>query len=51
MTNLKPVSTPIASPHYKLSDEQSPKTVEEQRYMDGLPYANLGSVMYAMCTC
>jgi len=31
MTNLKPVSTPLVS-HYKLSDEQSPKTMEEELY-------------------
>jgi len=51
ITNLKPVSTPIIS-HYKLGDEQSPKTVEKQRYMDNLPFANLiGSIMYVMvCT-
>jgi len=50
MTNLKPVPTPLTS-HYKLS-EQSPKMIEEQRYMDGIPCANLvGSIMYAMvCT-
>jgi len=37
MKNLKPVSTPLAS-HYKLSDEQSFNTVEEQLYMDGISY-------------
>jgi len=48
MTNLKLVSTPFAS-HYKLSNEQSPKKMEEQRYMDGIPYANsVGSLMYVM---
>jgi len=51
MTNLKFVSTPLAS-HYKLSDEQSPKKREEQCYICGLWYVNLvGFVMYDMvCT-
>jgi len=50
MTNLKPVSTPFAS-HYKLSDVRSPKTMEEQRYMDSFPDVNhIGFVIYDM-TC
>jgi len=40
ITNLKPVSTPLVS-HYKLSDEQSPKIVEEQNFIDGIPYVNI----------
>jgi len=32
MTNLKPISTPLAS-HYKLSDHQSPKIVEERYFI------------------
>jgi len=48
MTNLKHVSTPFMS-HYKLNDEQSPKRVEEQCYMDGPSYANIFcSIMYVM---
>ena len=45
------MSTPLRS-HYKLSDEQYSKMVEEQRYMDGIPYANIvGYVMYVnICT-
>jgi len=51
MTNLKSMFAPLAS-HYKLSDEESPKTVEEQRYMDDLLDGNIvGSIVYVMvCT-
>jgi len=46
MTNLKLISTPFAF-HSKLSDEQSPKIVEKQHYMDDFSYANLiDSIMY-----
>ena len=52
MTILKPISTPLGW-HYKLSNEQSLKTMKEQSYMDGIPYANIvGLIMYAMvCSC
>jgi len=48
MTNVKSISLPLAS-HYKLSDEESPKTVEEQHYMDDLLDVNIvGSILYVM---
>ena len=52
MTNLKHMSTPCTS-HYKLSDEQSPKTIEEKHYIDNIPYTSIvGFVMYIIiCTC
>ena len=44
-------TTPLAN-HFKLSKEQSPKTVEEHDHMALVPYASaVGSLMYAMvCT-
>ena len=49
--DTKSVSTPMA-PHFKLSAEMSPKSVQEREYMTHVPYANaVGSLMYAMvCT-
>ena len=51
MDGAKPVSTELAS-HFRLTKEQSPKTEEEQAYMEHVPYAStIGSIMYAMvCT-
>ncbi|GMP46978.1 hypothetical protein CsSME_00014930 [Camellia sinensis var. sinensis] len=51
MDGAKPESTPLAS-HFRLTKEQSPKTEEEQAYMEHVPYAlAIDSIMYAMvCT-
>ena len=51
MQDAKAVNTPLAS-HFKLSKEQSPKTVEEHDSMKKISYASaVGSLMYAMvCT-
>ena len=51
MNEAKPVSTPLGS-HFKLSKEQSPKTVEERDHISKVPYAStIGSLMYTMvCT-
>lgn len=51
MSEVKPVNTPLA-PHFKLSQEQSPKTNDELEQMDKVPYAScIGSLMYSMvCT-
>jgi len=47
----KSVSTPLA-PHFKLSTNMSPKTVDEREYMSHVLYASaVGSLMYVMvCT-
>nr|CAD1834520.1 unnamed protein product [Ananas comosus var. bracteatus] len=47
----KAVKTPFAS-HFKLSSEQSPKTEEEKKLMNRVPYSSVvGSLMFAMvCT-
>ncbi|KAH9705555.1 hypothetical protein KPL70_011923 [Citrus sinensis] len=39
MNNCKPVITPLAS-HFKLSNQQCPKTSEEKQEMSKVPYAN-----------
>uniref|UniRef100_A0A2N9EY29 CCHC-type domain-containing protein n=1 Tax=Fagus sylvatica TaxID=28930 RepID=A0A2N9EY29_FAGSY len=51
MDEAKPVSTPLGS-HFRLTKDQSPKTLQEQAYMSNVPYASaIGSLMYAMvCT-
>ncbi|KAK9066710.1 hypothetical protein SSX86_014033 [Deinandra increscens subsp. villosa] len=51
MKGCKPVSTP-GVPNLKLSLEDSPKTDDERKYMEKVPYANaVGSLMYLMvCT-
>ena len=51
MENCKSVSTPLA-PHFKLSKQSSPSTMEEAREMSKVPYSSaVGSLMYAMiCT-
>ena len=48
VNDAKPRTTPLAN-HFKLSKEQSPKTVEERDHMTLVPYASaVGSFMYAM---
>ncbi|CAA2996853.1 Hypothetical predicted protein [Olea europaea subsp. europaea] len=48
MSNAKSVSLPFAN-HFKLSNDQSPKTEEEFKRMTKVPYSNaVGSVMYLM---
>ncbi len=51
MDKAKPVSTPLAS-HFKLSASQCPKSEDEVRDMESVPYASaVGCLMYAMvCT-
>jgi len=51
MKGAKSVITPLA-PHFRLSSEQSPTTLEDKAYMEHVPYASaVGSLMYAMaCT-
>ena len=51
MNEAKSVSTPLGS-HFKLSEEQSPKTEEEMDHMSKMPYASaISSLMYTMvCT-
>ena len=50
-SSAKPVSTPLAS-HFKLSASMSPRTDDERKHMENIPYANVvGALMYAMvCT-
>ena len=47
----KPVNTPLA-PHFKLSELQMPRSVDEVEHMSKFPHAStVGSIMYAMvCT-
>ena len=46
MTDCKPVGTPMLS-GLKLTKEDSPKTPEECREMENIPYINaVGSLMY-----
>ena len=46
MTDCKPVGTPML-PGEKLTSEQSPKTDEEKREMENIPYISaVGSLMY-----
>lgn len=48
MLDCKSVSLPLSN-HFKLSTEQSPKTDEEFKRIERIPYANtVGSVMYLM---
>uniref|UniRef100_A0A3Q7EF69 Reverse transcriptase Ty1/copia-type domain-containing protein n=1 Tax=Solanum lycopersicum TaxID=4081 RepID=A0A3Q7EF69_SOLLC len=48
VNDAKPRTTPLIN-HFKLSKEQSPKTVEERKHMTLVPYASeVGSLMYAM---
>ncbi|KAH9743535.1 hypothetical protein KPL70_003339 [Citrus sinensis] len=48
MSNCKPVITPLAS-HFKLSNQQCPKSSEERQEMSKVPYANaVGCMMHAM---
>lgn len=51
MDQSKAVMTPMAQ-HFKLSQQNSPKTEEEVSYMKKVPYANaVGSLVYLMiCT-
>ena len=51
MNEAKPINTPLGS-HFKLSNEQSPKTEEEMDHVSKVPYASvIGSLMNAMvCT-
>ena len=51
MENCKAVSTPLAA-HFRLSDNDSPKSENEIEYMAKVPYSSaVGSLMYAMiCT-
>ena len=51
VNDAKPRTTPLEN-HFKLSKEQSPKTVEEHDHMALVPYASaVGSLMYVMvCT-
>ena len=45
------MATPLAA-HFKLSSSLVPKTIEEESYMEKVPYSSaVGSLMYAMvCT-
>ena len=48
MSSCKPVITPLAS-HFKLSNQQCPKSSEERQEMSKVPYANaVWCIMYAM---
>uniref|UniRef100_A0A6V7QVN2 Reverse transcriptase Ty1/copia-type domain-containing protein n=1 Tax=Ananas comosus var. bracteatus TaxID=296719 RepID=A0A6V7QVN2_ANACO len=51
MSKAKVLKTPFAY-HFKLSSEQSPKTEEEKKLMNRVPYSSVvGSLMFAMvCT-
>ena len=51
MNNSKGVSTPL-SQQFKLSADQGPKTEQEKKEMEMIPYSNIvGSLMYTMvCT-
>lgn len=51
MNDSKSVSTPLAS-HFKLSEDQCPKTEDQMEQMYNVPYSSaVGSLMYAMvCT-
>lgn len=52
MKGAKSVVTSLA-PHFRISSNQSPTTVEDKPNMENVPYASaVGSLMYAMvCTC
>ncbi|KAK8931242.1 hypothetical protein KSP39_PZI016333 [Platanthera zijinensis] len=48
LNDAKAVSTPLAS-HFQLSKEQAPKSGEERKFMERVPYASVvGSLMHAM---
>src|SRR3954469_10006122 len=48
MADCKPVATPMDT-SIKLSKDMSPKTDEETKAMDNIPYCSIiGSLMYAM---
>ena len=51
MDKSKAVGTHIAQ-HFKNFTEDSPKTIGDEEYMDGIPYSSVvGSLMYALvCT-
>lgn len=50
LQDAKPVTVPIAH-HFKLSKAHSPKTEEDKKHMQNIPYSNaVGSLMYGM-TC
>ncbi|WVZ12067.1 hypothetical protein V8G54_016597 [Vigna mungo] len=51
MTESKMASTPVGQ-HLKLTKEQCPKTEEERKKMESVPFSNgIGSIMYGMvCT-
>jgi hypothetical protein len=51
MENCKGVTTPI-NPKEKLSKEMCPKTEEEKKAVEKLPYQSLvGSLMYLLTAC
>jgi len=48
MTEVRPVTTPLAC-HFKLSSKQSPQLQDEEEEMSRVPCASaVGSLMYAM---
>ncbi|KAL7148155.1 hypothetical protein ABFS83_06G159100 [Erythranthe nasuta] len=48
MIDSKPVGTPLAA-HFKLSQNQKPKSSEEEQYIQNIPYANVvGNLAYAL---
>ncbi|KAK0588475.1 hypothetical protein LWI29_001474 [Acer saccharum] len=48
MKNCKPVNVPL-SPSFILSAALSPRSIEENRFMESIPYSSVvGSVMYSM---
>ena len=48
MNNVKTMSTPLGQ-HFRLSITQAPKTHEEKRFMEMIPYASMvGNVMYTI---
>ena len=48
MNNVKTVSTPLGQ-HFRLFITQAPKTHEEKRFIERIPYASkMASVMYTM---
>ena len=51
MTEVRPVTTPLAG-HFKLSSKQCPQSALEEKEMSRVPYASaVGSLMYVMvCT-
>ncbi|KAG8501803.1 hypothetical protein CXB51_004715 [Gossypium anomalum] len=49
MRSAKPVSTPLAAAHFRLSSALSPQSDDEIKYMSHVPYSSaVGSLMYAM---